>query len=209
MLPPPEKLSVDRFAAALGARVVGRPAGAGRSRVVAVDGWSGSGKTSLADRLAPALDAPCVHLDDWVPGWHGLHRSVELLVDWVLRPLADGRPAGWRGWDWHRGEFGPWQSLAPAPGGLIVVEGCGAGSSLARPWLSELVWLSADADARARRLRARPDWALYEPWASIWAEQEQSLRNGDDPAVVAGVVVETGDGLSVDQDDPLVVRWRP
>jgi hypothetical protein len=186
-------------------RVEPRPAApAESSRVIAVDGWSGSGKTWLGDRLAAALDAPCVHLDDWVPGWHGLRRSVELLVDWVLLPVATGGEAGWRCWDWDLDAFGPWQSLAPPPGGVIVVEGCGAGSPLARPWLSELVWLAADTDERSRRLRARPDWALYQPWAAIWADQERALRAGDDPAEAAGVVVEIGDD---DQNGPLAVRW--
>ena len=188
----------------LGAALLSRPGRAwpGRSRVIAVDGWSGSGKTSLAGRVAAAVGVPCVHLDDWVPGWSGLARSVELLVDWVLRPLAEGRPARWQRWDWNTGRFDPaTQVLAPAD--VVIVEGCGAGSALARPWLSTVMWISLDEPQRRRRLRARPDWPIYAPWADMWAEQERALRAGEDPLAAADVIVET------DSDpDRLVVRWN-
>ncbi len=168
---------------------------------MAIDGWSGSGKTSLADRLAPAIDAPCVHLDDLVPGWSGLARSVELLVEWVLAPLAAAGPARWRRWDWEAGAFGKWEILAPTE--LVVVEGCGAGSALARPWLSGLIWISVDDEERSRRLKARPDWPTYAPWADMWGRQERELRAGEDPLASADAVVETGD----DPIGELRVTW--
>jgi hypothetical protein len=175
----------------------------GGTRIIAIDGWSGSGKTSLAEKLAPALGAPCLHLDDWVPGWNGLARSVELLVEWVLQPLALGRPARWRPWDWTRARFGPWEDVAPAE--LMVVEGCGAGSAPARPWLTAQVWIALDDDERHQRLRARPDWSTYAPWADIWAAQEAALRAGEDPPERADAVVEVGPETS----GPLQVRWSP
>src|ERR1700722_20134242 len=98
---PWEVVTLPALAAALDALTRAR-AGTGTgggTRIIAIDGWSGSGKTSLAEHLSPALGAPCLHLDDWVPGWNGLGRSVELLVEWVLQPLADDRPARWRPWN--------------------------------------------------------------------------------------------------------------
>src|SRR5690606_19498388 len=45
----------------------------GDVRLVCVDGPAGSGKTTLAGRLAEALDhAPVLHLDDLYEGWSGL-----------------------------------------------------------------------------------------------------------------------------------------
>jgi hypothetical protein len=201
-VPASEVVTVEALAAGLDARARRRRRTTGGPLIVAVDGWSGSGKTSLAERLAPALDAPCAHLDDWVPGWQGLARSVELLVEWVLAPLADDRPARWRRWDWDTGSFGGWEVLAPAR--LILVEGCGAGSALARPWLSAVVWIAVDDDERQRRLRARPDWPIYAAWADRWARQEDALRSGEDPRASADAVVETGPAPAT-----LGVTWMP
>lgn len=53
-------------------RVRAAPARAGGTRVVAVDGPAGSGKSTFAARLSAALGAPVVHLDDLIPGWTGL-----------------------------------------------------------------------------------------------------------------------------------------
>jgi hypothetical protein len=198
---PSEVLTPAGLGAALADRARQKPGPAAGPRILAVDGWSGSGKTSLAERMAIGLGAPCVHLDDWVPGWSGLARSVDLLVEWVLAPLADGRPAGWRRWDWDTGHFGAWEVLPAAD--LVVVEGSGAGSAPARPWLSGLVWITIDEGERQRRLHARPDWGTYAPWAGMWAGQERAQRAGEDPCATADAVVETGP----DSAGPVRVHW--
>lgn len=200
-------LSVPDFARAVVERMDQVPAPSTNARVIAIDGYSGSGKTHLADRVALALGAECVHLDDFVPGWFGLARSVELLVEWVLEPLAAGRGAGWRRWDWERREFGKWETLAVRIDGIVIVEGCGAGSQGALPWLSTLIWIDATAEERTRRLRARHDWNVYEPWFEVWADQEHVLRTNDDPAVAADAVVTMNENRP-DRTDTVNVAWR-
>jgi predicted kinase len=157
-------------------------------RVIGVDGWSGAGKTVVATRLASELRAPLIAMDDFVPGWDGLHASVGLLADWVLEPLAAGRAATWRLWDWSAARFGATCTEVPAP--LMVVEGCGAGSAGVRSWLSYLIWIEADPAVRAARLRSRPDWAGYEAHAQRWASQERALRATDDVAAAADMVID-------------------
>ena len=79
------------------------PAGM-RTRVVAIDGQGGAGKTTLARAVAEALgDAPVVHTDfaspedpkDW---WR------RLLAD-VLCPLSQGRAGRYRPYDWVAGRL--------------------------------------------------------------------------------------------------------
>lgn len=168
----------------------------GTAAIVGVDGWSGSGKTSLASWLAPAVRAEVLALDDIVPGWHGLAASVDLLARTVLPALADGRTASVPTWDWV-GER-PGAPVVIAPAERVVVEGCGAGAAATRPWLDVLVWLEVDPAERYRRLQARPDWPLYRPWHAAWEAQEQRLRDRDDPRVAADVVVVVrGDEVAV------------
>jgi uridine kinase len=149
---------------------------ASRPRVVGIDGMSGAGKSEFALRLARELEAPVLSTDDLVPGWDGLAESIRLLIDWVLRPLAEGRPASWRRYDWLAGEPGKWVDLDP--GDYLVVEGCCAGLPQAASYLSYLVWIDAPADERRRRLIRRADWSAYAPHADSWARQEKELQSG-------------------------------
>jgi hypothetical protein len=175
----------------LGAEIAGRRDARGRRCVVVgIDGMSGSGKSSFAQRLAAELAAPVLHTDDLVPGWDGLAESVGLLTDWVLRPLAAGRPARWRRYDWLAGQPGQWTDLDP--GGFLVVEGCCVGLAPAASYLSYLVWIDVPEDERRRRVERRADWAGYAPFAVSWARQENALQAAAGTAERADLVVDNG-----------------
>jgi uridine kinase len=160
----------------------------GTVHVVAVDGWSGAGKSVMATRLGSELRAPVIAMDDFVPGWDGLDASVHLLSEWVLRPLAAGQPATWRLWDWPTARFAA--TCTEPPAAIVVVEGCGAGSVGVRSMLSYLIWVEASPAVRDQRLRARPDWSAYRDNAERWAAQERTLRLDDDVAGAANLVID-------------------
>jgi hypothetical protein len=166
--------------------------GDGRCLVVGVDGFSGSGKTEFAQRLATELAAPVFSTDDLVPGWDGLADSVGLLTDWVLRPLAAGQSARWRRYDWLAGRPGEWAVLGP--GDFLVVEGCCTGLPPAAAYLSYLVWIDVPETERRRRLERRADWPGYAPFADRWARQETALQAGAGTAARADLVVDNSAG---------------
>ncbi|AHY45433.1 AAA domain [Rubrobacter radiotolerans] len=149
-----------------------RPPRAGGTRVVAVDGPSGSGKTFFAARLAAALDAPTVGLDDLYPGWDGLAEAPGLLVRWLLAPLAQGRPARYRRFDWERREYAEWRSVPAAD--TLVIEGVGSGARVCAPYLSFLVWIEAPEPLRMRRGIER-DGEVFRPYWERWAVQERRM----------------------------------
>jgi hypothetical protein len=162
-----------------------------RTRVVGVDGLSGSGKSGFARRLAAELGAPVLTVDDLVPGWDALAASVILLTEWVLRPLAAGRPACWRKYDWIAGRPGEWAGIEP--GGFVVVEGCCVGLPPAAQALSYLIWIDTPAAERRRRLELRPDWGTYQPFAERWARQENALQADADTPGRADLVVDNSE----------------
>ena len=99
----------------------------GGTVVVAVDGPSGAGKTTLTRELRRRLDRPpVIHLDAVYPGWDGLAQTPAILHDRVLAPLARGERAAYQRFDWEAGRFAEEHVVPPAP--LLVVEGCGAGA---------------------------------------------------------------------------------
>lgn len=145
---------------------------AGRTSVVAVDGPSGSGKTTFATRLSAHLKCPTVHMDDLYPGWYGLADSAARLVEWVLEPLSEGRPARYRRFDWDAGEYAEWNTV-PASGSLIV-EGVGSGALAAAGHLSFLVWVEAPRGLRMERGIER-DGEAFRPHWKRWAAQEARM----------------------------------
>jgi cytidylate kinase len=154
------------------ARLRESPARAGSTRVLAIDGRGGSGKTMLADRLASLLEAPVVHMDDLFPGWDGLAAAAPILRRWVLEPLARGGAARHRRYDWSRDAYGGWVDVPPSD--TLVVEGCACGSRLAAPYLSLLFWIDAPRKVRFDR-GIRRDGETFRPHWERWALQEDAL----------------------------------
>jgi uridine kinase len=149
---------------------------AGGSRVVAVDGRSGAGKTSLAAALRDRLRAPVVSLEDLYGGWDGLEHGIDLLVSAVLEPLAAGQAARVPRYDWVVGEWA--EPAAMEPPGILIVEGVGAGALRAAAFESVLVWLEVPAPVRKRRALDR-DGATFAPHWDRWAAQEDAMLARD------------------------------
>lgn len=177
------------------ARVVALARGAlprcGDVTVVAVDGQSGSGKTSLAVAVAADLDCPVVHMDAIYPGWDGLQPSTGLLTTQVLEPLARGERAAYRTWDWHRDA---WNGTREVPRcGTLVVEGAGCSVRPAGRYAAVRVWMEAPAEVRMRRGLAR-DGEAYRPHWERWAAQERDVFSREHPREHADLVIDTGAG---------------
>jgi Uridine kinase len=161
----------------------------GATKVVAIDGPSGAGKTdfaaALADRVPSAL---LLHMDDLYPGWDGLARAVADLHDQVLAPISRGEQATYRRWDWEQNRYAEWHSL-PATD-LLLIEGVGSGSGPGRQYQSALIWLEADRDERFRRAIER-DGESYLPHWRRWAAHEEALFAVDGTRSRADLIINT------------------
>lgn len=186
------------WAARVTRRVLAVPRQGRRVRVVSVEGHSGSGKSTVAERVRRELaesgePVATLTMEDLYPGWEGLERAPELLRTWVLEPLAEGRPPAWRRYDWELGAFEDrWRSLPEelAGGGTLLVEGCGSGASAVHESIDVLVWVAAPDHLRRARLDSREDADLYAPFRAVWARQEEALYRRDHPRERADLVVD-------------------
>ncbi|MFI9361859.1 uridine kinase [Kitasatospora sp. NPDC053057] len=154
---------------ALAAELRTLPPSCGPVRLVAVDGHAGSGKTTFAGRLAAALGgAPVVHLDDLATHAE-LFEWTGRLREQVLEPLAAGRDAEHRAYDWTLRRFEGTVRVPLAP--VVLVEGVGAGRREVRPWLARVIWMELEAAAARRRGEERDGPELAGFWAG-WARAE-------------------------------------
>ncbi len=164
--------------------------------IIAIDGRSGAGKTTLAVELAARLRAhhkvALFHLEDIYPGWNGLMAGIDRYVNTVLEPLSRGDAATWTSWDWERHYDGDVRVTLPAE--IVIVEGVGSAAGPARPFLSAVIW--ADSPEAVRRTRALDrDGGTYEPYWDQWAAQEEEWLSGDDVLRHADVrVLNRADG---------------
>ena len=154
-----------------------------RPPVTLIDGRSGSGKTDLARRMADsAPGTTLIRLDDIYPGWDGLHAGSQHIHDHVLQPLAAGRRARWRRWDWNADAPAEWHDVdATRP---LIIEGCGALSRANRALADVGIWVELDDVTRKRRALAR-DGEAYAPYWDRWAAQEAAFIAREHPQTLA------------------------
>ncbi|WP_062523232.1 (d)CMP kinase [Demequina silvatica] len=168
------------------AGVLAEPPRLGRTRLVLIDGPAGSGKTTLAGRLGSALGAQVLHGDDMYEGWTGLS-MLDQVLDQVLAPLAEGRPGGFRRWDWHASARA--ERLEVPVDDALVIEGVGVASRAARARASSLIYVEAPWALRLERGIARDGEGMRAEWER-WhiAEDRHLAREGTRDA--AGWIID-------------------
>lgn len=158
--------------------------------VIAVDGRSGGGKTTLASELAKHLDAALLHTDDFA-WWHSLFDWAPMLIENGIEPLRRGEAITFRPEAWiERDREG---AIEATPSQFVIVEGVGAGQTAMREHLDQIVWVQTDADfARqrglARDLAERPDPAEAERFWDEWQTSEDPFQAAQRTWAVAGFV---------------------
>jgi hypothetical protein len=186
---------VDRVAA-------GAP---GRPVVVAVNGHSSSGKTTLAGRLAAALpDAAVLHTDDLA--WHhGVLSWDELLRDDVLPFVRAGQPLDYRPPQWRA--RGRTDSIT-LPGGLalLVVEGVGASQASIRDRYDLVIWVETEEPTRSARDVVR--LAAGEMSAASfegWMAEENAYTTRERPWEHADLLTYGGESIPYDRTTEVVL----
>jgi hypothetical protein len=182
-------------------------AASGRGVVLAVDGRSSSGKTTLAARLQNTVKGlAVVHTDD-IAWWHSRFGWADLLINGVLVPFHRGelvnfRPPGWAGY----GREGSIEVAARCP--LLTVEGVGAGRSEVSHLVDVLVWVQADQLEAERRSLARvgqPGGARTIGDHREWMGEEEPFLIGQRPWDHADVLVAGTPEIPFDPATELVV----
>src|SRR6267378_1113156 len=192
--------------------------------VVALDGGSGAGKTTIAERLMRLTDVALVRLDDFyqtvIPESEWPHKTSEQrlngVFDWsrvrseALEPLRAGRPGRWHAFDFMRGlgKDGTYRlkeevtKVAPAP--TILIEGAYSASPPLRDLIDLAVLVDLQSKMRHRRIAARGDNAeCLAKWHDIWDDVETYYFEHVCPPDSFDLVIQNDDNA-----EPPVERTR-
>lgn len=158
-----------------------------RTKIVAVDGGGGAGKSTFAVHLAAALgDCPIVHTDDFASWVHPTDWWPALL-EHVLEPLSRGEVARFTPTQWSP-DVQP-EPVEIAPGEFLVLEGVTAGRRAFQPYLTYAIWIETNADLRLRRGLDRDGEEMRPQWEG-WMAAEDAYRERERPDLAADLVVD-------------------
>lgn len=164
-----------------------------RPTFIAIDGRSGSGKSTFASSLAQHLSefssVNILRLEDLYHGWHGLADARRMYND-LLPALAAGETVTYSTWDWANDRLGEHHEFTAAD--ILIIEGVGALNDQAREIINFGIWLAAPEDFRRERALAR-DGQTYRPYWSTWAEQESVYLQTHSPADHALLFIDTSE----------------
>ena len=203
-------VAVDTVVAAIRARSVRAP-----RLVVAIDGRSGSGKSTVAELVARTIDAVIVPCDDFYAAsvsdaeWD--RRTPEQRaadgMDWrrlkreAIDPLRNGRVARWYAFDFLAGPRDdgtyPMQRTPTerAPKPVVLLDGAYS----ARPELADVVDLTVLVQAapatREERLAAREAADFLRQWHARWDLAEEHYFERVRPPSSFDIVLHT-DGVA-------------
>ncbi len=169
----------------------------GRPIVVAIDGGSGAGKSSLAAMIQNQLEAALIPLDDFyaaqisdqqwasfIPG-----ERLEHVFDWArlrrqaVEPLLQGETARWQAFDFIAGPRPdgtyPLQDKfkQQEPADVILVEGAYSASQPLAELVDLAILVDTPPEVRHARLAAREERNFLIRWHAIWDPVEDLYFN--------------------------------
>jgi uridine kinase len=176
-----------------------------RPWIVAVDGRSGSGKSTVANLLHQSVPASeLVHTDD-VAWHHSFFDWSDLLVENILKPLRNGKAVSYRPPGWQKHER-PGAIEVAAGLDLVVVEGVGASRTEIMPLIDSSLWVQSDLDEAERRGIARDgDTEDARNFWHEWAAQEFEFLERQRPWERATVIVNGTPTQPYDRNTEIMV----
>lgn len=183
------RLNAEDAAAKIADEIQKRHQDNNKCYLVAIDGQSGTGKSTLAKLVAEKVNGIVVNSDDFYSGgnddrWKECspQEKVDLVIDWkklryeILEPLIAGKSASWHPLEFlHKKGWVGWKKelVQLEPKSVVILEGAYS----ARPEFLDMIDLAiliqATDTMRRRQLQEREGEAFMKQWHEIWDEAEE------------------------------------
>lgn len=154
--------------------------------IVAISGFGGAGKTTLAKRLAEELavdgGAEIVRMDaffveEWdVRGDDWPCYDRDRLISQVLAPARAGETITYQGFDWQNAVLGRWETVPPCR--YLIIEGVSALHPPLLPYYNLTVWVDCSLEEATERglRRDRDEFGVPDAerhWYERWMPNER------------------------------------
>lgn len=161
------------------------------TRIIAIDGPAGSGKTTLARRIATfRKDAVLtIHMDDLYDGWENAltAKLAKTLTQSIAVPASMGKSFSYRKYDWLKKRFS--DEVRCSLPDLLILEGVGSGQKAVRQYLDQLIWIDIESEVGLTRVLQR-DGDYLEHEMRIWQMRESQHFSSDNTRDCATIRVD-------------------
>ena len=161
--------------------------------LIAIDGPSASGKSSMAKKLSVKLNCFVVHMDDfYLPkDKRDLNKiagniDFERLLNEVIRPYKEAHHFFYRTFDCQSQKLSKAKEVEDSP--YLIVEGSFSLHELLRDHYEYKIFLRVDPKLQKERLIKR-EGAHYAAFEAIWLPNEERYFKSFDPFDVADEII--------------------
>jgi uridine kinase len=164
--------------------------------LIAIDGGSGAGKTTVTKTIEELLNAAVIHLDDFYSAdipyrkWQGfsVEEKFQNVFRWnelreeVLEPLKSGCNASWFAFDFNASSVDGTYALEKDPKSLkptdvVILEGAYSASPHLDGLIDFSILVDVPIDERHERLDKRESEDFLIGWHNIWDDVEKYYFN--------------------------------
>ena len=162
--------------------------------LIGIEGYGGSGKTTLAQELSTALgDAYVISIDDFIvkeklaePSWDGGAFDRDRLERQVLRPARHGEPVAYQRLDWETNTL---SALVFVPAvSYLIIEGISAYHPSIEGYYDVKIWVETPAAIAQARGHARDGGSENAAFWELWAQNDIAYQQRYHPEAQADFV---------------------
>lgn len=156
------------------------------TKIIAIDGCGGAGKSTLAARLSKELNTcSIIHTDDFA-SWDNSQNWYPRMLEQALIPLSQNQRAHFQKYDWNKKELLEWATVEPQE--FVIIEGVSSARCEFRPFLAFSIFVKTDRSLRLKRGIERDGLQAEAQWKK-WMSEEDDYIARHNPEDFADLIV--------------------